>query len=73
MPGYCSDPPATPTLSNALANTLSTTINSATTFTCDSGYTSSGGSSAPYFVCLADQITTGIWSNANWGCNRMPN
>ena len=36
------------------------------------GYTSTGGSSPPYFVCLTNSATQGIWSITNWGCTRMP-
>ena len=64
---YCEVPPAMPAVSNAIVGTVSATLNSITTFTCNMGYTSDGGSSPPYFACLAYSVTQGTWSTANWG------
>lgn len=72
MDAYCSVPPATPTISNAIASTASTTIHSITQFSCNMGYTSDGDVNPPYFMCLANNATQGIWSTANWGCSSAP-
>lgn len=69
MVSYCSG--GTPTLANANNPSAFTTIDLPTSFTCNTGYTSTGGSIAPYYLCDHNTATTGLWSSITYSCNCM--
>lgn len=70
MPYYC---PTTgqSTLTNANTPVPNQVVNTTTSFTCNSGYQSSGGATAPYYTCNPSSTAAGVWSAVSNTCDRM--
>ena len=69
MKDYC-DSNNLPVLDNAITITpVNTTIVDTNYFSCNNGFQSSGGSVLPYYGCIAQNTTNGIWSSVSNYCN----
>ena len=66
-PNYCSASIA-PILPNADFPIPNQVIGSATYFTCNPGYFSSGNDEIPYYSCLSQSFTSGVWSDVTHTC-----
>lgn len=70
MASYCVSA-LVPTLANAaIVGNVNTTIGSVTTYTCNTGYTTSNGFS-PYVICEKGSDTVGTWSPVVYACIRI--
>ena len=60
-----------PILGNATATTPQTQVTANTSFTCNNGFQSTGGSTSPYYTCLASSSSAGVWSTIEYSCQCM--
>ena len=67
---YCAAGSA-PTLTNANTPAAQTTLLATTSFVCNSGYTSDGGATNPFYQCVANTAAAGQWSSITYGCIGM--
>lgn len=64
---YC-DTATAPTIANANSPTTDLTVYGTTSFTCNFGYASSGGTINPYYTCDPFNSTNGMWAAVLYGC-----
>ena len=64
---YCSSS-TVPSLGNSTVGTVSKTVGSVTTYTCNTGYLSSTSPAKPYVICEEGTVTAGIWSPVFAAC-----